>query len=456
LYIHETIAVRDSQTLTMMEFLLKATRGKHLLILCFFGLAVVFPWDAIAKQDTLRPKGKLDSLSFARGKEVPPEVLQQDIIDIYLHLFNKEKAKRRDSLQNKDSLVQKSGKLHTSFLPGVGYTLQTQFAVAIAANGAFYTDDADNANLSVVNVIFSYTQLKQFILPIQSNIWTKGNKLNLLGDWRYYKYPQDTYGLGGHTALSDADQMDFSYFTFHQIVAKHLTRDFYLGLGYNLDLHWGIVDYGYPDKRATDYLKYITAIGANSSSSVSTGPSLNLLFDNRRNSIYPLRGIYTNIVYRPNFTFMGSDQNWQSLLMDFRKYFKLPGYKSSVFALWSYAWLTLNGNPPYLDLPSTGWDTYSNIGRGYIQSRFRGNNLIYAEAEFRFVFTENGLLGGVFFANAQTVSEWPSNRFETILPGVGTGLRIKINKHSNTNFAIDYGWGVGGSNGIFVNLGEVF
>jgi hypothetical protein len=392
-----------------------------------------------------------DTLAPAPHKEVE----QQDLVDIYRHIFKPKRMLKRDSLERLDTVKAKSGKIHKSFLPGAGYTLQTRFAVALAANGAFYTDEAPNANLSVVNVIFCYTQNKQFILPVQSNIWTKGNKLNLLGDWRYYRYPQQTYGLGGHTQLTSADNMDFSYFTFHQIVAKHLTSDLYIGLGYNLDLHWGISDQTYAEGKLTDYQKYTISTNNSLSHSVSSGPSLNLLYDNRRNSIYPLRGIYANIVFRPNLTVMGSDQNWQSLLVDFRKYFKIPGYKNTVFALWSYAWLT-SGNTPYLDLPSTGWDTYSNIGRGYIQSRFRGPSLLYAEAEFRFVFTENGLLGGVFFANAQSVSEWPSNRIETILPGVGTGLRIKINKHSNTNFAIDYGWGVGGSNGIFVNLGEVF
>jgi hypothetical protein len=40
--------------------------------------------------------------------------------------------------------------------------------------------------------------------------------------------------------------------------------------------------------------------------------------------------------------------------------------------------------------------------------------------------------------------------------GYGAGIRIKLNKHSNTNVAIDYAFGQGGSQGIFMNLGEVF
>jgi hypothetical protein len=65
-------------------------------------------------------------------------------------------------------------------------------------------------------------------------------------------------------------------------------------------------------------------------------------------------------------------------------------------------------------------------------------------------------LGAVVFSNVQSVSEWPSNQFKALLPGVGAGIRIKLNKYSNTNLALDYGFGAGGSNGIFVNLGEVF
>jgi hypothetical protein len=127
-----------------------------------------------------------------------------------------------------------------------------------------------------------------------------------------------------------------------------------------------------------------------------------------------------------------------------------------VLAIWSYDWLTLSGKPPYLDLPATGWDTYNNTGRGYIQGRFRSENMLYLEAEYRFVISRNGLFGGVAFANVQSFSDYPSREFSKLWPAAGAGLRIKVNKHSDTNIAIDYGIGVDGSKGFFVNLGEVF
>ena len=82
--------------------------------------------------------------------------------------------------------------------------------------------------------------------------------------------------------------------------------------------------------------------------------------------------------------------------------------------------------------------------------------LLYLETEYRFSISRNGLLGGVLFANAQSFTGYPENTFNSIDPGAGTGIRIKINKHSNTNVCFDYGLGNYGSRGFFVNLGEVF
>jgi len=127
-----------------------------------------------------------------------------------------------------------------------------------------------------------------------------------------------------------------------------------------------------------------------------------------------------------------------------------------VLALWSYDWLTLTGKPPYLDLPATGWDPYASTGRGYIQGRFRGAQEVYAEAEYRFKITRNGLFGGVVFGNAQSFSGAPGTPLQSIQPGYGTGLRIKLNKLSKTNIDIDYGFGRQGSRGLFINVGELF
>ena len=82
--------------------------------------------------------------------------------------------------------------------------------------------------------------------------------------------------------------------------------------------------------------------------------------------------------------------------------------------------------------------------------------MISAEGEYRFTVTRNGFLGGVVFANAQTFSAQPGTPLQSIQPGYGVGMRIKLNKVTKTNIALDYGFGREGSKGLFITIGELF
>ena len=284
-----------------------------------------------------------------------------------------------------------------------------------------------------------------------TNIWAEKNRLNFQGDWRYYNNPSLIFGLGGHTSLDNKDEINYSHLRIYESALYQVLPDFLIGPGYMLDYHWNIVDNLNGNAEANDFKKY-----GYSKTSTSSGVSMNLLYDTRRNANNPVQGGFLNVIYRPNLTQLGSNSNWQYMLIDARKYFYTSSSSKDILAFWAYEWLTLSGKPPFLDLPSTGWDTYANMARGYIQGRIRGNNLLYLESEYRFHLSRNGLFGAVVFANMQTVSETPGNKFEVFYPAAGAGLRLKVNKFSNLNFAADYGVGIGGSRGFFLNLGEAF
>ncbi|GAC1395580.1 MAG: hypothetical protein NVSMB63_15840 [Sediminibacterium sp.] len=370
---------------------------------------------------------------------------QVDIIDLIRAVVMRHAGPRKDSSNVK------TGKLHASVLPAVQYTLQTGFAALLTGNVAFYTDNHPDAKISSVLMSINYTQNKQFFVPIQANIWTRGNKYNIITDWHFDKFPQTTYGLGGHTLASDGYTIDYTYIRLYQTLLKTIAPNFFIGPGYDLDYYWKIKEVDPPAGAVTDFQRY-----GLSQKAVSSGITFNALYDNTSNSINPQGGYHAGVIFRPNFTFLGSDDNWQSLSVDLRKYNHFPANSRNILAFWSYNYFTLGGNPPYLSLPSTASDTYVNSGRGYIQGRFRGKNMVYLESEYRFGITANGLLGGVVFLNAQSFSEIKSKQFEVVSPGYGLGLRFKLNKFSKTNICIDYGFGAHGSQGIFANLGEVF
>ena len=381
-----------------------------------------------------------DTLSHRERKNVP----QIDFADVLKKTF-----KVKHTVE--DTIIKKPGELYFSFLPGVGYSILTGLTAVVTNNLSFYLGKGDSANISTVQGLAEYGQNGQLVTSVISSIWTKNNKINFLGDWRYYDYASYTYGLGGQTLKSASDLIYYEYLRVNQLAVTQIIPDFLGGIGYNFDYHWNIKDGTKSGIPNNDYTKYGRTEKSNSS-----GISANLLYDTRRNSNNPQGGVFANLIYRPNFTFMGSDQNWQSLFGDFRKYIRLPASSHNVLAFWNFYWFTLNGTPPYFDLPSTGWDTYSNSGRQFIQGRYRSRNMMYLESEYRFVITRNGLLGGLVFANSQTFSEWQPNKFEAITPGAGAGIRIKANKYADTSLVITYGVGLRGARGFLFNLGEMF
>ncbi len=397
------------------------------------------------RQDTgiLRSDIDKDSTLTIPTDSIPANK-EVDLLDIVHRIFHPKQA-RRD-----ESAVKDYSKPHFSVLPAVGYTLSTGLAGIISANVIFQNNASLHPNLSTILGNISYTEHRQTILQVQTNIWSRDNKYKWVGDARYLKYPALTYGLGGQSPSDSGYTVDYSYVRIYQTLLRALWKNVYAGFGYSLDYHWDIDEF-LDQQHITDFQKYGLR-----SHSVSSGINFNFLFDNRRNPINANQGLFANIIYRLNLSALGSDNNYQTLIAEFRKYISVSADKRNVLAFWSYNWVTISGDPPYLDLPSTGWDGNNNSGRGYIQGRYRGKTFLYLESEYRLGISANGLIGAVFFVNAETVNDWPTNKFSLLAPGAGLGLRILLNKVSGSNIAIDYGFGLNGSRGLFVNLGEVF
>ncbi len=368
---------------------------------------------------------------------------QEDATDIFLKTF---KIKIKP-----DTAKLKPGKIYLALFPAVGYTVANSGTATIAANASFYTNNIDSTNLSTILTEPLYSLYHQVILPVISNIWLKNNDINFLGDWRFYKYPSYTYGLGGNTNIGDADMLNYSYVKVYQEVLKRFAENLYVGVGYNLDYHYDISEVSAP--AVSNYDAYN---GSAVSTTTSSGIVFHFKYDSRTNINNPRDAFFGSVIYRYNTPLLGSDDEWQSLEIEWRKYIKISPGSNNTLAFWSWNTFTFGGKVPYLDLPSTGWDTYANSGRGYIQGRFRGTTLLYLESEYRFGITRNGLLGGVVFVNGEAVPDWPSKYIQAVDPGYGIGLRIKLNRYSDTNLCIDYGFGTEASKGFFFNLGEVF
>ena len=393
------------------------------------------------EKDTIIEKDSIPS-SINKAKELPP---QKDLLDVAGSIFHSKKLSDTSSEEKRDT------RIHLSLLPAVGYSLQTGFAGLASANMAFYSDTLPNTKISSITSSITYSQYNQILLPLQINLWSKGNRYNFISDFRYMKYPTNIYGLGGPDDPNTGYNINFLGFKLHQTVLKSLANNLYLGLGYYYDHFYNIK----PKDEIPDYVAK-NVIANMGKKETASGPVFRLLYDSRLNQINPQQGVYYNITFRTSERAFGSDSNWNSLQIDSRAYLPFPKGSGNVLAFWMFEWLTSSGTPPYLLLPSTGWDDSYNTGRGYIQSRVRGKNMTYFESEYRYHISRNGLLGGVVFVNMQTFSGDISPAYSKLYPGYGVGIRLMANKFSKANVCIDYGFGEKGSGGFFVNIAEVF
>jgi len=333
-------------------------------------------------------------------------------------------------------------------IPGGGKALIT------STSAGFYLGNRRNTFLSNVSFL-PYLNFKgRYSIAFRSNLYTSKNYWNILGDTRFSLYPEYIYGGKNNIYPANRLLVNYKYIRFYQTVLRRIKPYFLAGIGYNLDYHMNISTIGDTIGLAK-FTGYNHGTAANQNT-VSSGITFNLLYDTRINSLNPLPGNYANVIYRTNPQFFGNGANtWQSLYLDTRKYIAFKDKRKKMLALWSYFWTTLNNNVPYLDLPGIGWDPNQRSGRGIEQSRYRGKSLWYVEGEYRRDITMNGLFGYVLFANFNTITDPGTNRLRGPHPAVGGGLRIKFNKRSDTNIAVDYGISKGYSS-IYLSLGEVF
>ncbi len=384
-------------------------------------------------------------------------VPQKDLID-YLRQYTKHSGKAPDTnLQ--------VGKLYKTYLPVVGYGPAVGFVFGGGISFSTLLGQASNTHISSALLNASVTTKEQFYMNLRTNLYLPNDTWIMQGDFRIMLYAQPTYGLGIQKNESDSGQnMRFNYFRFYEKIYRNVAKYFYVGMGIQLDKHFQIsdeqLDLDLPGQRVTDHYAYSTTKGFGPAKYTTLGFSVDFLYDSRDNSINSYKGAYAQLSYRQNLSFLGSSQNSSSLFYDLRKYIVLGNRSAdkSILAFWTWGQFNTSGNIPYLALPSIGWDTYNRSGRGYVQGRLRGTNMLYMESEYRFPLTANGFLGAVVFINGTTASSNMQSQplFNSTAVGYGAGLRVKMDKRSRTSIGVDLGMENGNTRRIYFNLQECF
>lgn len=372
-----------------------------------------------------------------------------------------------------------TGKNYVTLLPVIAYGPANGFALgaSVSLSRLF---DGGHTNLSSALMNAQFTTKKQIMVNIRTKVFLDQNKWNLQGDWRFLIFTQPTYGLGLRSSTNTqndftvndvgtskhplAEDMNFNYLRFYEDVSRKLGQTpFYLGLGIALDYHFAIDDLELnlsadsSNRYETQHYQYSTGRNFNPETYVTSGIKFLAIADTRDHIINTYKGYLLSLSARINPSLFKNSQSSTFLTYDARYFLRLSRKKfRKILAFWSTGNFTTSGNIPYLALPAIGWDTYNRSGRGYVQGRIRGINLLYNEMEYRFPVSRSGFFSGVAFINATQASSDSQKLFDGVAWGTGIGLRMLMDKRTRVNVTLDLGYGMDGSWGIYLYLQETF
>ncbi|NLR90103.1 BamA/TamA family outer membrane protein [Flammeovirga agarivorans] len=397
----------------------------------------------------------------------------------YSQESNNDTKDLEELVENKN--IPKKGKLYIAPLPVIASNPAYGLIYGVAASGSMFMGDPKTTKMSNVLATATYTTKDQLMLLMRGNIYSNENKWMFQSDYRLMLSSQPTYGLGTgstehfnsprYSVFDEKDNtngelMNFDFFRIHQTALKEIKPSFYVGTGIHFDRFANIVDENLDVENGdlTHHYVYSQKHGFDPNGYNLLGLSATALYDTRDNIANPYEGRFLNASFRYNGEVLGNSTGSSTLFLEYREYISLSKkVPRNILALWTYANVTTHGHLPYMALPSTAWDQMGRSGRGYAQGRFRGEDLFYAEAEYRFrlplIGSKPDLLGGVLFANATSVAARDAKErlMQNWNMGYGAGLRIQIQKATRTNIGIDYGMNTAGEGGaLYLNLTEYF
>ena len=287
-----------------------------------------------------------------------------------------------------------------------------------------------------------YTQMKQFTLSWEPEIYIGREAWWLKGRFLFERYPDKFWGIGPD-APDTAEEcytprtMMFEGYFLRQLVPS---AGLYAGLQFRYERlrMLGTEPGGSLDRGA---------VGGSAGSTVA-GVGLAVSRDSRDDIFFPRRGDYWLASLLRYSKALGGGFSYSHLKVDGRKY--LPVGAKHVLAFHGQFQL-ITGTPPFTGYAKLGHDT---MMRGYYAGRYRDKVMAAFQAEYRApLFWRLGIVG---FAGLGNVS--PMLRTLDLgrpKPSYGAGLRFRVSSREATNIRVDFAFGKGTS-GVYFTAREAF
>ena len=333
-----------------------------------------------------------------------------------------------------------SSKIKAFPLPVVFFTPETDFGFGGMSLFTFrFKGETPESRNSQFQLGAAYTTMDQFLFFAPFQMYLKDEKYYAFGRINYFSYSYRYYGNGTDSRDEDEEFYDAQFPRVRINLMKLIRPAWYLGFRYWMD------NYDVTKTKEGGILDRQLVRGAEGGLISSFG--LVSLYDTRDNYNYPKKGTYLEVLALPNLKAYGSDFDFTRFSVD---YVKFMSWEENILAVNLFA-VAMTGKVPFNELAFIGG---SSKMRGYLEGRFRDENLLMVQAEYRrFLAWRIGMAAFTGFgmvANSIDAFE-PGD----IKPSGGLGLRYSLDQEEKINIRLDVAFGEE-SSGIYFTIGEAF
>lgn len=329
-------------------------------------------------------------------------------------------------------------------LPNISYSPDTRLVLGGLVLAQFKPAGAGletRASNALVSAAFSFN--KQSSLETDYTLIFPQEKWFWKGYVSYQKWPESFWGIGAEALEEDEMSVEYKRVTARQQVLYQARKDVFLGPYIK---YFNMYDVGFSLEGEEIEVPGVT--GAHGGANLGLGASF--VWDKRNSILTPTRNHYLEFSTLFYSTDWFGDFNFQTYLLDARKYFDLSSDGRNVLAFQGRLEHTA-GDVPFTELALLGG---REIMRGYMEGRFRDKTAVQTQTEFRRILI--GRIGAVAFGALGVLGPgFDDLQSNNIKWTAGGGLRYNINKTNPIFIRVDYGVGED-TGGFYVSLGEAF
>jgi hypothetical protein len=331
--------------------------------------------------------------------------------------------------------------------PTVAYAPETTWEIGLSSLYVYYAKRDTTNRLSEINGFTFFTLENQYGLWFDHAIYLDKDRWFFLGKVRLQSFPLFYNGIGINTPQEYTARVDANQIIIKERVLKKVKKNIFIGL--ELDYQsLSAVDFVVAEPNNQDFTLPLGSKGSN-----NLGIGLGLVLDNRHNVLNVRKGFFSEVALLHSNSAWGSSFNFTSILSDTRIY--RPVGKNNVLAAQLLGQFNF-GDVPFNQLAQMGGDS---MMRGYYFGRYRDNNQLAAQIEFRFLpipFKFTDRIGAAVFAGTGTVFNKVNNLdVSNLTVSAGAGLRFLLFPKKDIWTRLDYAFTREGT-GFYLIIGESF